>query len=1001
MTRLFDPTTDEATARVFATPLGVDFCAALVDGLQARLQGQPPEAIARVEIHVANARMQRRLHSLFAARGPGLLPRIRPVAALAEIGYMEGVGAPVSPLRLRLQLAQLVSALLARDPDLAPRAALYDLSDSLADFLAEMCEEQVTPEDLSALDMSEHSRHWERSQSFLNIVARYFREDAALTPEARQSLIVDRLIQRWQSTPPEHPVLVAGSTGSRGTTFRLMQAVARLPQGAVLLPGIDRDMPAEIWRGLVSERASGGLNGEDHPQFRLARVAEAAGIAPWDIPDWAEAMPANVARNRAVSLALRPAPVTDQWRIDGPRLTDLETAFDKVTLLEAPTPQLEAAAIALRLRAAVEKDGMRVALVSPDRRLARQVSAALDRWKILPDDSAGAVLDQTVGGRFLRLLAEARAIGLTAELLVAILTNPMCQSGAERGPHLRFLREFELQVLRGEVRHPDAELLRNWAAEQDDPAAVQWADWIVAALIDGAEVGAQATFATHVAAHLDQAETLARGMGGSPEEAGRLYRGEEGQALSRLGADLRAEGAAGGEMSARDYADLFTGLARDREARQSLRPHARVLIWGTMEARVQGADLIILAGLNEGTWPAAPSADPWLNRALRAEAGLRLPDRVIGLSAHDFQQAMSAPEVWLTRARRDGESETVPSRWINRMSNLLAGASDASKAALDGMKKRGDDWLAQADAMITPPPQMVDAAQNAPRPAPAPPLAARPKRLSVTQIERLIRDPYAIYAREVLRLRMLQPLRRLPDAALRGSALHSVYERFVDETRAGLPPDAAERLGTLAEGVLQEAAPWPATRALWRARLARSTPFFLSTEAERRARAAPWLLEVKGRWQVPGTDFVLSGKVDRIDLIEGGGGAIYDYKSGAPPTAKQERVFTKQLWLEALMLEDGAFEGQGGPKPAVHIAYIGFGSAPAIVAHDPTPQDLADVQAQLQELLTHFAVPEVGYPSRRAVADLRYTLDYDHLARYGEWDESVRPHVFKVGEDAP
>lgn len=999
MTRLFDPL-PEGAPRLFATALGVDFCAALVDGVLARLSGAPPEALARVEILVANARMQRRIEALFAARGPRLLPRIRPVTAATDIAVAADLPPAAAPLRVRLELAQLVSALLARDSSLAPRAALYDLADSLAALLSEIAEEDMPPERLATLDMADHAAHWARATAFLDIALDFARARAAALPEARQAEIVARLADRWREAPPAHPILVAGSTGSRGTTFRLMQAVAHLPQGAVILPGLDRDMPHAVWQDLEAGRAQGGLTGEDHPQFRLARVAGALRIAPGDIPEWQGDAPGapgprRAARNKALSLALRPAPVTDQWRVEGPGLRDLAAGFAEVTLVEAPTPQVEATAIALRLRQAVEA-GERAALVSPDRRLARQVAAALDRWHILPDDSAGTALDQSVGGRFLRLLASARIGEMTAEAMVAILSNPLCHSDEGRGPHLRFLRDLELGCLRGLVGAPRPALLTEWAEWTGEAAAGIWADWVCETLLRPAMPdAAERPFADHAEALLSWAGRLARGQ--AAEGSGALYSGAEGAELARLAADLREEGAAGGPMSARDFAALLDGVMADRAVRQSLRPHAQVLIWGTQEARVQGADLVILSGLNEGTWPAAPAPDPWLNRRMRAEVGLRLPDRNIGLAAHDFQQAMAARQVWITRARRDGETETVPSRWLNRLVNLLSGASAESKTVLEEMRGRGDDWIARAQTLMTPEPAALE--PPAPRPAPAPPVAARPTRLSVTRVETLIRDPYAIYARQVLRLRPLDPLRRAPDAGLRGSALHRVFERFVDRTRAALPDEAAATalLHDIAAEVFAAEAPWQATRRLWQARLERVAPFFLRSEAARRAAAAPWLLEARGRWDVPGAPMTLTGTADRIDIGADGAARIYDYKSGKPPTEAEERAFNKQLWLEALMLEAGAFDGQDGPLPVAHMAYIGLGASPEIREIAPDPADMAEVLAGFRRLLARYGDPRTGYAARRAVAQVNWSLDYDHLARFGEWSDSDAPEVIAVG----
>ncbi len=988
MTRLFEAAD---APRIFATTLGIDFCAALLAGLDARLAGHPPEALARVEVHVANARMQRRLQSLYLARGAGFLPRIRPVAALSEAADLAGMPPAIAPLRLRLKLADLVRRLIEGDPTIAPRSAIYPLSDSLADLMGEMFEERVTPADIAGLDMGAQSGHWARAQAVLAVVEDFFGAEAALTPEARQAQIVDRLIRKWEVVPPDHPVIVAGSTGSRGATARLMQAVARLPQGAVVLPGLDRDMPAELWRRLLEGRRLPGLGGEDHPQYRLARVAEAAGIAPADIPEWApDVPPASAARNRLISLALRPAPVTDQWREEGPRLEGLAEGLAGVTLLEAPSPQAEATAIALGLRHAAER-GVAAALVSPDRNLARQVAAALDRWGIVPDDSGGEPLGLTASGRFLRLVAEAQAGSLDAEGLVALLSHPLTHTGADRGPHLRFAREFELQALRGRVVFPGRRTLVDWADARrtDREAARAWAEWVADVLLGPRDPGPR-EFAERVDAHVAMAHALAAGPG--QDGAGKLYESDGGEAAARLVADLQAEARHGGPMTARDYADFVSALAADREARSVLRPHARIQVWGTLEARVQGADLLILAGLNDGVWPPAPGADPWLNRALRDAAGLRLPDRAIGLSAHDFQQAAAAPEVWLCRARRDAETDTVPSRWLNRITNLLEGASETSARCLGEMRARGDDWLALAETLTRP----QAALPPAPRPAPAPPLAARPGKISVTEVETLVRDPYAVYARRVLGLAPLDPLRAEPDAAMRGTVLHDILERFTADHPVSLPADAEARLVGLADEVLQ-ALPWPVARRLWHARLARVAAWFVRTEAERRAFARPHLVEARAQWDVPGLPrpLRLTGKADRIDLLPDGRAAIYDYKSGKPPTAKEERAFAKQLWLEAAMAADGAFGD--GPLEVARIAYIGLGAQPQVVAHDPGPGDLARVREEFHGLMAHFQDPSNGFPSRRAVRNLQWRGDFDQLARHGEWDETAPAETIRVG----
>jgi ATP-dependent helicase/nuclease subunit B len=917
--------------------------------------------------------MQRRLTEIFDEGPPTLLPRIRLITDLGQMAW-PGVPPAVPPLRRRLELTQLVGGLLDKMPDLAPRSAVYDLADSLAALMDEMQGEGVSPDALRNLDVRDASGHWQRALAFVNLVEAHVGPDADFPdPEARQRRIVEALTARWDTEPPDHPVIVAGSTGSRGTTAHFMRAVARLPQGAVVLPGFDREMPAEVWSGLKD-----ALSGEDHPQFRFARFLDLVAVQPSDVGDWHDAAPPDPARNRLISLALRPAPVTDQWRTEGPRLGEPAVATRNITLMEAPSPRAEAAAIALILRGAAE-DGRRAALITPDRMLTRQVTAALDRWGIVPDDSAGHPLPLTAPGRLLRHVAEALGRELTAETLLTLLKHPLTATGAgDRGPHLIATRELELFLRRRGAPYPGPSDLRRFAKER--PERAPWVEWVVGSF-DGLDRIGVDSLARHVDRHVAVTEALARGPGGG--DTGELWRKEAGEAAFRQVEALKREADSGGEMPPDEYAALFNAILQGGEVRETVETYPGIMIWGTLEARVQGADLVIAAGLNEGIWPEAPAPDPWLNRRMRHAVGLLLPERRIGLSAHDFQQAVSAPEVVLSRTVRDAEAVTVPSRWLNRLTNLLGGLSDGGEAALRGMRERGQAWIARAALLDAP----QDSQPPARRPSPRPPVDARPKRLSITSVQTLIRDPYAIYARQVLGLNALDPLRQSPDAPLRGTILHRILERFVNEVALTDPEaDRAALLG-IADEVLAADAPWPAARRLWRAKLSRVADWFLDGERERRGAAVPVGLEAKGELAFPALDLTLRGKLDRVDRGDDGKLTIYDYKTGSVPSPKQIEHFDKQLFLAALMAEAGALSGLPA-APVSTVAHIGLGAKPKISAHALEPGDLERVRAEFERLAGAYRQRSRGYTSRRAVFMRGDAGDYDHLARYGEWDET-------------
>jgi ATP-dependent helicase/nuclease subunit B len=976
-----DLTPDVFAPPLFALPPGVDFPAELVSGLLDRMAGQPPEALARVTLILNTQRMRRRVTESFQAHGARLLPRLLLLTDVTALGNVV-LPAPVSPLRRRLELSVLLDGLLRTGTTHFPRAALYDLADSLASLMDEMEGEGVSADRVAGLDVANHSAHWARTQAFLGIVSQALAGDAP-DGESRLRQAVIALAEGWAVKPPADPVILAGSTGSRGTTALLMQAVARLPKGAVVLPGFDFDLPAPVWDSMAD-----ALTAEDHPQYRFRRVMEGLGIGPDAVERWTAAKAPAPGRNRLISLSLRPAPITDQWLAEGPGLPDLPPEVEEVTLIEAPGERAEALAIALILREAAET-GQRAALITPDRNLTRRVTAALDRWGIRPDDSAGRPLALSAPGRMLRQVTGLFGQRLTVDMALALLKHPLVFSGQGgafgRGQHLILTREYELHARRNGPAFPTAESLAAWAAASPLAGAGDWAA-ILGQTLCGHEALGPMPLAAFVARHLEVTRQLARGFAEAGD--GGLWDKEAGVKALEAVSELEREAGAGGLLSPADYASLFRGVLQRHEVRETESVHPGIMIWGTLEARVQGADLVILGGLNDGTWPAQPPPDPWLNRAMRKDAGLLLPERKIGLSAHDYQQAVAARQVVLSRAVRGADAETVPSRWVNRLVNLMAGLPDRrGPEALASMRARGRVWVDRAASFDMP----EDEAKAAPRPSPRPPVSARPKRLSVTEIKLLIRDPYAIYARHILRLRPLDPLRPGADPRLRGVVLHEILEGFVRD-RASSRSD----LLRIADRVLEDRVAWPLARAIWRARIEKAANAFITFSTT--TGGTPVLLEEKGAARLEGLDFTLTGKPDRIDRLEDGRLMVIDYKTGDPPSKDEQKHFDKQLFLAAAMAERGAFPGLD-PAEVARIAFVGVKAAFKTLEVDLQPGEVDAVWEDFGKLIASYATPAQGYTARRAMKSQKDLSDYDHLSRFGEWDMTAEAVAEGVGGD--
>ncbi|WP_339949296.1 double-strand break repair protein AddB [uncultured Albimonas sp.] len=996
--------------RVFHVPPGADFSAALAQGLRARLAASPggeaPEAIARVQLYLNTRRTGRAVTSaLEAGRTAAWLPRISYVGEMAEEARLSGIPAGSGPLRRTLALMRLTEAFLAANPEFGDPVAAPALAMSLRGLLDELQAAGREAQDLQALDLEQHARHWDLTARFLAIAAEHWpawvqaNDDGAPDPETRRRLAVAALAADWAEAPPAHPVIAAGSTASTPATAELLAAVARLPDGAVVLPGWDPEMPRDVWDELVGEAPR-----PEHPHHFQARFVASLGLEPQDVAPWGEAQPPSRPRLRLLTQALRPAPVTDHWLDALEELAaEAPTATENLALLEAETPRDEAAAIAGALMAEAAAGGV-AALVTPDQVLARRVKAELGRWGIEPDDSAGRPLGLTPPGILLGLAAGRIGRPMTAEALAALLRHPLTCAPARRA-HLRCLGFLTREALRGGAREIDWDrMTARLDARRSDPLRPAkapegfdaWLAWLRALLAPLAEPpsGAAACVALHRAA----AEALSLGPehfppedpDRDPAEGPPLWLDADGADARRFVDELAEAAPAHGEaLIPAAYGALWTALIRSRQSRpRPERVTERIRILGALEARAETLDLTILGGLNEGAWPGHPAPDPWLNRGLREQLGLASPERRIGLAAHDFLMAANAPRAVLSRARRDDGGPTNPARWLVRLQNLLEGASADSLA---GMRARGRALLRAADGLDAGPPVAPE-----PRPAPTPRVEARPRRLSVTAVETLVRDPFAIYARHVLRLKKLEPLGRAPDARDMGVALHAVMEAFARDI-APLPstaPASELRAALLAAAAreLPDHVPWPAQRRLWLSRIARAADWIATGEAGRRARGEVAALEARGERLLagPAGEFTLSAMADRIDRQGAGGLAIYDYKSGMPPSEKQIGVYNVQLQLEAAIAEAGGFEGVEAAS-VTHLEYVGLsgtGAGGTSRVVDLVKRSAGDAWGELAELVTRYDDPAQGYRSRERLPREEFVGDYDQLARHGEWTGS-------------
>jgi ATP-dependent helicase/nuclease subunit B len=969
--------------------IGIDrrFADDLAHGVLAGYRDDPL-ALAEVLILVPTRRSVRSLREAFlrASGGkPTLLPRLLPLgdvdddgADLLGDGSALDLPAAIDGAEREALLARLVAAFKDDDgqPIAQSAAQALGLARELARLLDELAIDGVPFDRLEDLVEGNFASHWRHTLKFLAIVGQAWPEILAerdrIDALDRRTRSIRAQAERWRAHPPATPVIAAGSTGSQPATRELLGVIAGLPQGAVVLPGLDRDMDDESWAKLDPT----------HPQFGLRELLGALGHDRRTVADWPGAG-GDPARRLLISELMRPAETSDAW------VEPSAAALDHVTRADCATPHQEAVVVALALREALEHPGRTAALVTPDRDLARRVTAELRRWSIEVDDSAGQPLLDTPPASFLRALLAAVDGGFAPVALLALLKHPFSAFGLSRPALLDAARRLDRKSLRGLKPASGLAALRShveaakFGHDADRRQVLDLVDRLEAATSGlAAEMVADATPQALLDATIAAAERIA-----SPD---RLWSGEAGEALADALAGLRTAWGAHPAIAGSDWPNLLDAMLATETVRPRFGKHPRLAIWGPLEARLQRADLLILGGLNEGTWPPSVDTGPWINRPMRAALGLPQPERRIGLSAHDFAAALAAERVLLTRAEREGGAPTVPSRWLARLDALFDYDRESGRPPPEYIQRGQRSWLAWAEKIDRPKDNNY---APWPRPAPTPPLEARPTRLSVSSVEQWRRDPYGLYARRILGLEPLDPLEAELGAADRGTALHNALDEFLQTHPAGpLPADALARFEALGERHLSQLLAAPAERAFWWPRFKRLARWFIATENARRA-AGTKLLASEANGALTLGALRIEARADRIDEIEPGGWEIIDYKTGRVPSPKElKALFAPQLLLEAAMAEHGSFDKIAGPARAVHLSYWqanGLGQGGAVKVIEESDDLVAAMVALVQRMIAHFAKPSTPYEALPWPEFSPHFNDYEHLERVAEWSTAI------------
>ncbi|WP_316858753.1 double-strand break repair protein AddB [uncultured Cohaesibacter sp.] len=1034
----------EPGANVFSIAPSSPFLATLIDALSdgrlvSGFDASNPSDLGRAIIYVPTRRTADALKAAllphFRQRGwqSVILPKIHvigdvdedlmpfKVAAGASDGFwdlpvaMDNVERRLSMTRLVHHWAQTLARSvlgIGKDQPLhvssTPTDAAYMAIDLIA-LVDAVHRERSNWDHLNDLVPEDYGAFWQMSLEFLKIATaiwpEHLKEMGLVDPVERRNLVLQAEIGAIKAH--DGPVIAAGSTGSVPATSDLLEAVSRHPRGALILPGLDFHLDEASWQmiGQLFPEAGGVDPVAGHPQFNLKQLLDRLGLDRADVINLSEPDASLALRETLVSEALRPAESSEIWAQTLGDFSD-ETrheAFSGVLMAEAANEQEEARVAALALREVLEVPGMRAALVTPDRALARRVLIELRRWGVEVEDTAGMPLAETPPALLLRLMIECLVDTYDPVKLLALLKHPLAALGMPRSDVRRAARFLEVHVLRGprlgagfDPLLAEFERKRNvaqdrlsdgislpdvWSQTADLLTRLQLAIAPLDALMNASE---PPSFAEWIQAVIVSVEAIATDQEGTPD---RFYEEAAGRSMRSFFERASQAGANSSALSPRDLEPFLVAMMSGETVLSHNEGDPRLQLLGTLEARLLDVDRVVIGGLNEGSWPAETKTDAWLSRPMRAKMKLEPPERRTGLAAHDFAQAMGRKEVVLIRAVKSGGEPTVPSRWLQRL-EVVAGSRTR-----DEMKDRGQvyvDWARRLDA----PKRQI----KIERPCPTPPLEARPRNLSVTEIETWVRDPYALYAKHVLALRELDPIGTAPGGAEKGSIIHDILGRFAEEWQGPYDDSAVSCLIEMGREAFLQWENFPDLLAFWWPRFERIAHWFIfEWEAPRADSIAHRHAEISGRISLPmaGGDFILRGRADRLDIGCDDMLRVIDFKTGQPPTAKQVLPgFAPQLALEGYMAKNGGFRDVPANIEVADMAWIRLsggrtaGEVKTGVEKDYAAEDIVElIGKRLLALISAYDDREHGYLSRARPMFERFESAYDHLARIKEWSQ--------------
>ncbi|MBR1544477.1 MAG: double-strand break repair protein AddB [Alphaproteobacteria bacterium] len=923
-----------------------------------------------------------------------LLPTILPLGDIDENGLAnldyenESLDSDLPPAISKIKRNLILSTLIkAKMSDFTEEQA-YSLAVDLAHLMDTVEMEELSFNNLQYLVPEEYSIHWQETLEFLKIVTEEYPkildDNNVMNPVARKVALIKKQIEYWKKFPPKGRVFAAGSTGSLVPISYMLRFISKMERGFLILPGLDKNISDKDFEILTADYPKTNQN---HPQYGLLKLIKGLDLKISDVPElpiYREYDIADSDRELLSSHIMLSSEMNDDWS-NLPKLKN--DVLSDVSELCLDTDSDEVFAVAGLLRKAVAEN-KKALLITPDRKIAKSVANELKRWNIIVDDSAGIPASDTTTGNYIILVLKMLYDNFSPYSILAVLKHKYTSLGYKKDELDNIISDFENKVLRGKISLNTLDKMIQEASKYDNVynLLLKIKD-VSKGMYEKITDSQKYSIYDLLYSHLSLVENFVSGPDVDVNDVmwnSDLHSDLSAELSSLLSSlkEIKEENNSVkiDEMTASAYFVFISNYLLSLSLRPKINSHPNIAIMNSIEARLITADLYIMSGLNEDTFPSVTSDDPWMSRPMKAKFKLPLPERKIGLSSHDFVEFFCKKNVVMTHAVKVDGVNTITSRWLTKLSAIVNIANLQWKNPLSEEVK---SWIRLSSFSSN--------SSRCKRPAPCPPVDARPKKLSATWIEKWYRDPYIIFANKILKLKKLDDINPVAGPAELGTVIHNSLEEFKKKNLS--------TFDELMQIMHNNAVPYMDIPQIdfWYTKFETVAKWFIDYEASIKNLISFSFQEETGKLKIT-PNFTITAKADRIDVLRDNRAIVFDYKTGTPPSEKEVLSgYAPQLPIEALILKNGGFDNIKTNSKIGGVRYIKLtGSQNGHISGEKLDDSIDEIVEtafkNLKENIELFSRQSTPYLSRPNPNKVGHSIEnyseYAHLARVKEWNEN-------------